>query len=268
MAIITVLIDILDNVRWREVQGTITEISRVALVQLKGLPPNVPSNLAGESIVTIALRNSEVPQPGAPHPVVHGLFVVERFPIIRSRVIVQIEIRYKRPNLEQPPPGEAWVPSGGAGLEEISTQLDRNGTQIITEHEGIIQGGQIHPLMPRRELQFSWSAQADTPGQLVDAYVGKVNSDTWQNGSPRTWLCMSFNFGIANAATTPVTYDFTANFRQKDDGTVNDSGEPTGHDPQIIFIDPETGKPPSNLVAGEGYKTVVWYDEAVFGNLP
>lgn len=60
---------------------------------------------------------------------------------------------------------------------------------------------------------------------------------------------------------TPVLYRFNASFRQKDD-------DGSGHNPQVVFIDPETGQPPTGLVPGTGFKTIPWYLFAEFNSLP
>lgn len=262
MAAPQVIIDLLENVRWKEVQGQVTEISRLALVHGNLSGADIGGVAIAESVVAEALNHPDMPQPGVEHEVVAGLFLDERVPIIRDRTIIKIELRYKRPGGADPtPPGMAWVPSGGAGLEEIETQFDRNGEQITVFHDREL-GGTIHPLMPRPELTFDWTEQADIPGQLVIDFVGKTNLETWQLGLPGTWLCMSVFFDIVNASTIPVTYKYSMKFRYKDDGTG------AGWNPQVIFIDPETGEPPTGLVEGVGYKVIPWYIQVSFAGLP
>lgn len=257
---LTLIIDLLENVRWKEIQGKVIEISRLAIVsgEYGGFGTSVT-----EAVVLEALNHQDMPQPGAEHPVVTSLILRERFPIIRDSTIIQVELRYKRPGGADPtPPGFAWVPSGGAGLEEIETQLDRNGDQITVEHNDVTQGGVIRPLMPRPELEFEWTGQSDSPGQLAIGYVGKTNLENWQLGAPGTWLCMSVFFDIADPSTVPVTYKYSMKFRHKDDGTG------AGWNPQVVFTDPETGEPPAGLDSVNGYKVIPWYLRVSFEGLP
>lgn len=261
----TLVIDILEGVRWLEENGVVKEVSRVAVVSniLATYGQQGDFGTIGEGVIVIALNHADMPQPGDPHPLLSHLFVVDRFPIARSTRIIQVEIRYKIPGgIDPPPPGQPWTLSGGASLEEIETQVDRNGNQITVTHGGKTQGGVIRPLMPRRELNARWTGQSVFPGDLVDAYAGKTNLSLWQGGLQGTWLCLDIDFDIADPDQTPPLYEYNAHFRHKDD---NDGA---GHDPQVVYIDPETGQPPPGLVEGEGYKIILWYFQAEFNALP
>ena len=256
----TLDIDIIPGVRWREDKGVVTEVSRLAVVS--EILVAGQTNSPGELVVAAALDHTDMPQPGDPHPVKTGLLLTGRFPIARSTRIIQIELRYTIPGLiDQPPPGEPWTLRGGASLEEIETHIDRDGNQIIVSHLGKDQGGVIRVLMPRRELHAEWKGQSMFPGDLVDAYVGKVNLSTWQAGLAGTWLCTELTFDPADINQTPVLYRYNASFRQKDD-------DGAGQQPQVVFVDPETGQPPPGLVSGVGYKTIPWYLGAEFNALP
>ena len=262
LAIPELTIDIIEGVRWREEKGVVKEVSRLAIVS--GISTGIGGvGGSGERIVPAALNHTDMPQPGDPHDEVTGLVLMDRFPIARSTRIIQIELRYKHPNaIDPPPPGEPWTLSGGASLEEIETQIDRDGNQIIVIHNEVIQGGVIRPLMPRRELHAQWTGQSMFPGDLVDAFVGKTNLSDWQGGLPGTWLCLDIDFDIADPNQQPPLYEYNAHFRHKDDE------DGAGHDPQVVFVDPDTGEPPPGLVAGEGYKIITWYRQAEFNALP
>lgn len=255
-----VTIDILEGARWVEEPGGVKEISRLALAS--GFQPGGGLGGVGEIIIALALNHTDMPKRGDEHPIETGLVLANRFAIVRDTGVVQVELRYKVPGLiDQPPPGEPWTLRGGASLEEIETQIDRDGNQITVSHNDKTQGGVIRPLMPRRELHAEWTNQSMFPGALVDAYVGKTNLSEWQGGPPGTWLCTELTFDPANVDKTPVLYRFNGSFRQKDD-------DGSGHNPQVVFIDPETGQPPTGLVAGVGFKTIPWYLFAEFNALP
>lgn len=258
----TLTIDLLEGVRWREHKGVVREVSRLAIVS--GITDTFGQQGAsdGEAVIPVALNHTDMPQPGEEHPLLTGMVLEDRFVVPRSTKIIQVELRYKVPGGDPPPPGQPWTLSGGASLEEIESQLDRNGNQIVVTHNGRPQGGVIRPLMPRRVLHARWTGQSMFPGDLVDAYAGKTNLSDWQGGLPGTWLCLDIDFDPVDVRADPVLYEYNASFRHKDDG----GGE--GHDPQIVFIDPETGQPPPGLVAGEGFKTIPWYLRAEFNALP
>lgn len=248
-----VILDIIENARWREIDGVVVEVSRLAIVRDIDLGSG-----ERERLLSIALNTAGVPVPGSLHPIVPGLRLRDRVANPLGRTIAQIELRYYSAAVEDIPPfGFDSTVSGSIDIEQIETQLDKNGDQITVSHNDIIQGGSVLVTMPRRALSFTTVEQSSAPGALAEAYAGKVNSVTWQGGTPGTWICLGVPFEPVDRASNPPSWRYRFDFRHRVEG----------HDPTVIYIDPETGAPPPGLTAGVGIKTIEWYEEADFHEL-
>ena len=263
----TLTLDIIENARWTEVDGYLTEIVRMAIVVVGDTVPTDPPPF--DSIVVWATDpnlNPDLPVPGEQHPVRGELILRERRPTPLSTKLVQIELIYRRRDEGQPPPptGSNSVIQGSTSLDQITTQNDRAEppAQITVEHDGVTQGGEISVQVPRTQLSFTREEQSSTPGLRGLNNVGRVNLETFQGLPPGTWLCMDISFellvpGSTVAPIVPSTWRFTYRFKF----------DPEGHDPAVVFIDPETGQPPPGLIEDEGFKTVPYYQAADFNLL-
>ena len=242
-----ITIDIIEGARWREEDGVVTEISRLAIAS--GLS-------GGEQSFTEALKHTSMPQPGASHPLKGHLIVRARNPVAISGKIIQVEIVYKQLGSldEQPPPGTNSVVGGETALEQIKTEFDKFGNQITLTHNGITRGGSVNIQRPRDRLTFTRIEQSLAPGVITRAFTGKTNLFLWNGGIPGTWLCDRIPFDQENPTLKPPSYRFSYQFKH----------DPGGWNPQVVFIDPETGEPPPDLVSGEGFKTVEIYDQVNF----
>jgi hypothetical protein len=149
---------------------------------------------------------------------------------------------------------------GSASLQQRSTQLDYYGSQITVEHtypsddpdypdETKTQGATASVLLPQARLTADMKIAVWYPDYVVYNWLGTINAAVWRAASPYTWLCTGVDFEQADTEQSAPVYDFAFEFMYSNDGW----------DPQVIFIDQRTGKPPPNLVAGVGYKTVYWY---------
>ncbi len=260
----TVVIDIIDNAIWRETDGRVVEIQRLALVS--NLPvPEDPAPL--DKVLAIALDSGvPIPQAGDPHPHESSLRVVQRDPKPRGVGIVEVLITYKLPERgEFPPLGQSFVMSGGSAVEQITTQLRRpppidDGSQITVEHNSVIQGGEITPFEVRSEISLSRIENTANPLGISRFWTNSVNSGGWfaDPGAPaRTWLIADVGFELINRG--PAIPEWRFNYRLRNN--------PDGFDPQVVFIDPETGRPPPGLVQGTGYKTILWHVALNFASL-
>jgi hypothetical protein len=85
-------------------------------------------------------------------------------------------------------------------------------------------------------------------------FVGRTNSGTWGGDPPGSWLCTRIE-GVSDdgGQTFNVTYEFQYNI---------DTWLAT-----VVFIDPDTGRPPENLIEGEGLKQVQVYPRVDFNLL-
>lgn len=246
-----VTIDIVENARWREEKGRVVEITRVAVVS------GLSQELGYDGAFWFARIEPLIPKSGTQHPIETTCILEQRTFQALGPTMAQVELVYRRPDYEQQNwPGYDFSISGGTALEQSETQLDKNGVQITVTHQNITQGGSVTVLRPRDQITFRNRVYSSQPGVITRAYVGRTNSTAWNAGSPGTWLCESINFELEDAQSDPPGWDFTYVFRFN----------PNGWNPQVVFIDPETGKPPTGLVANVGYKSVSIYDTADFGS--
>ena len=88
-------------------------------------------------------------------------------------------------------------------------------------------------------------------------YVGKTNMSGWlihPTSPENTWLCTGITGETDDGGLTYlVTYSF--HYREE------------GWDSEIVYMDPNTGKPPSDVVDDVGIKTYQMYETANFNNL-
>ena len=254
MAVPEVSIDIIEDARLREENGIVVEVVRVAIIKDVALPPTPKDYILKSALATLG-----IPAHGASHPFHTGLFVRRREVTAMGHAIARVMLFYERDDVGQPA-GDTVLISGGTAVEQIETALDRAGNQITVTHGGIPQGGEIHPFEARDSITLTWTEQSAAPGALTRAYTNKVNTGPWQFdgfAAARTWHVAEFTFELADGKRVPPLYRMQASFRHNDDGI----------DPQIVYIDPETGRPPAGLVANVGYKTIQWYDAVDFDNI-
>jgi hypothetical protein len=137
---------------------------------------------------------------------------------------------------------------------EVTTEVNRQGTQITVTHNSVTQGAQVAVTNAESVLEVSRTETNITPGEITQAYANHVNSVPWQGGLAGEWKCVEVD-GTSNdgGETWKMTYRF-----QKRAG---------GWSPRAVFVDPETGQPPAALVADVGIVTVDWYPTANFAGL-
>ena len=96
--------------------------------------------------------------------------------------------------------------------------------------------------------------QMDYPHEFIQQYLGYKNSATWRGNGPEKWLCTNAEAVLHDDTTSPKTYkfmfEFTHNGQKWEDW--------------VWFIDENTGKRPPGLIAGVGYKEVVWLPRTDF----
>lgn len=260
----SVSIDIIDGARWREEGGEVVEISRVAIVS------NILANIGGaqnpfvvvaDQVIQYALDHAQVPKPPAQHPVEPQLILRDRAARAMDTQTVRIELIYRLPKKGTfPPPGDTWLVSGGSHVEQATFVTDKNGDQVTVEHNGVVQGVEIHPFVSRGSLQMERIEKVSAPWLLTSIWTNTVNTGSFAfdpGAQPGTWLMTNVHFELTDRKTIPPTYR-TSYECQKN---------PEGHDPVAVFIDPETGRPPPDLVAGEGVKSIAEYDAQNFAAL-
>jgi hypothetical protein len=251
-----VTIDILTDATWKESDGRVREIVRTLVVH--GLTPDTDDGL-----FQTALNDAGVPQPGAGHPTIAGLICKARETSALATDIVKVKLTYRLIEVGSTPvPGLSYAIRGGTSLEQVETNLDGSGTKIEVEHNEITQGGLIRPFVARRTHEVTGritgsSGNYETLEDMDDfvaTYSGLGNlggfpADT--TAADKTWICAGVDYRLADVTETgyPV-WEVSARFSRSTRASIN---------PDVIFIDPNTGQPPPDLVANTGYKTVDYY---------
>lgn len=128
----------------------------------------------------------------------------------------------------------------------------------------IQQGGFIQRAVQETTFQLKYlvtGGGGSTASSLVlnfaQTYVGMVNKDPWGSapGAARTWLCESVR-GISRDGGLSYEVTVTFHYRKKT------------WDFLVVFINPDTGKPPKGLKKDSGYKLVRGYDEGTLPVMP
>ena len=224
-----------------------------------------------EQRVASALFTAGIPQPGDPYPGIAGLRVHSRTatPITDSTTTaVKVVVQYEQLKVDQQPADSTQLPqiSVGGSLNQVTTQKDVFGNQITVSHtfdqadaDGNIttttktQGGEVEVQVPATVFQYV-RREPISPGILSLEYVGKINGSFFAGADAGKWLCTRIE---GQSDDGGQTYTVTYEFQKNDDGW----------DATVLYIDPDTGRPPIGLVEGEGIKTVQVYRMADFGQL-
>ena len=264
------VLDIIEGARWREKDGKVIEIVRLAILTGASVEPighgSEPTGEGGirtfETSLLGALNFIGLPAASTVHPLVPGLFLRERLPTALSPTIIQVQLIYRPLTFSIPPPGESSTVSGGTSLEQVTTQKDFDGNDLFVTHQGDKQGGEVSVMVPRGEISFRRIDQCFSPGSITRAFVGKVNNTAppWDLGAEvRTWLCTDISFDLVDRNLVPPAYDFSFTFRFR----------PETYDATFHYVT-EEGKPPVPLITGgmnPNIKTVALYGEADFANI-
>ncbi len=268
----TIISDLIEGARWKESDGRVTSIERVFIVKLFGDTPailpggNIPALPQKDQAFAFALADPGLPQAGDAHPIHGDLFVRQRTPVALGRFIIQVTVQYSLPGggAFDPPFGSQYMMSGGSSVEQIETQI-AFGEQITVEHQGVVQGGEITQTEGRAVMRFGASIQHQSPWNMVNFWVNKVNDGAfspYSTAGARQWLITEMNYDLIQRDTPfgfPV-YEFTMVM----------SHNPDKWDPVVVFIDEKTGRPPAGLQttgANAGIKKIAWHAEANFNAL-
>jgi hypothetical protein len=143
---------------------------------------------------------------------------------------------------------------GGSGLVEVPTQKDKDGNDLTVSHQGQTQVGTVNKRIHTKQLIFEVVIQEADPAAYADDFHGRLNDDTWRGGAARTWLCTVEDYEPLDLVSSPPYWRVRFRFDYRADGW----------DEQVIFRDPETGRPPAGLVDGTGYIVAEQEEEADF----
>jgi len=143
----------------------------------------------------------------------------------------------------------------GATVQQVETNLDKNGNLIHITHNGAVHGKTTTKYAPR--VTFSITKQKGTsPIDTSVAYVGKINSNNnWQvTGDQHKWLCTGI---VGRSNDGGSNYLVTYNFEY----------DPDNWRQTLYHEDPVTGEIDPASEDGDGFETWDVYDTADFSAL-
>lgn len=115
------------------------------------------------------------------------------------------------------------------------------------------QHGMYQRLVPETTVTFR-RTEYQSPLVKSTQYTGKTNLNNFMGLPPGRWLCTGISGQSDDAGLTwKVVYEFQC--------------RADGWDEQIVFINPDTGRPPEGLILGVGIKTPQRYLQIDFGGL-
>ncbi len=112
--------------------------------------------------------------------------------------------------------------------------------------------------MPSTTMTATGTLDVDYPDAISRFYVGSTNSTYWASNPPGYWMCTRCDFEAMAVGVGQVhRWQFTFEFQYS----------VVGWNVGIVYIDPRTNEPPSDLVEGTGYKNIDWYGSVDFNYL-
>jgi hypothetical protein len=202
-----------------------------------------------------------IPSYGSAHPSISPLLVVNKSARMIDANNAHVTVTYRRPRIEQKPDptnnSETPTLTMSVSLVEVTSNRDANGSDIIVEYNSIQQSAEVTKQLPLVTFRLSRREQ-DHPTTRALACVGKINDASFTIGgqslSAYTVLCTSINTRTDdNSQTFFVDYEFQY--------------FAAGWDVTVYYIDPDTGRPPPDLVADTGIKVVAVYEDVDFTTL-
>jgi hypothetical protein len=254
---ITVSVDTVRTIEVIEEWDEIVSLTRSVHVQI---PPG--DRLVDTwAVVEQALLQSSVPQYGSSPVEYPTLVLVKRTAKLIPGTTNQVEIMLEYGN--RLGAGIDFVIEGTSSLSQVTTQLDIYGDPIALEHtypsddpdpnyadKTYEQGGVVQILDTATTLSAKGVLGIADPPSFIGNWVKHVNSTYWYGGEIGEWLITNIDFKPINVTDEfDPFYQFTFQF----------SYRRGGWQPDAVFTDQRTGKPPSGLVDGTGYKTVEIY---------
>lgn len=273
-----VKIDHIDTLSMKEVNNAITELVRRAIV--------TGMTNTDYKILRDSLAQAGVPAYGSSLDGVgfEGLVLVERSPRVLNddNGTVHVDLVYQPSINNQELPGRNGrgniYGTGRASVAQKSTnfyvpyggsiQPIQSAQQITVKHTfpnddpdypglEVIQGGEVSVYIPEANFSFEAFINVANPWGSVAAVLGKINNGTFLSQPAYCWMCTEVQFQMVKPGRYKFKFEFQLNLDT--------------WDPQAVFIDQRTGRPPPNLVPGEGYKQIPYNARvnfpAVFGTI-
>lgn len=220
------------------------------------------------SVLFSALEEAGIPSPGAALSGESNLILVERNPRLIDEHTVDVNLVYEHvlndgQDLDYDPAQEILV-EGRAYVNQISSYVDGVGNPITVEYTYPVddpdypgqtkeQGVSVQVCDPQENFRIQGIRTTDAPRTYIQDVLGCVNSGVWKGGAAKTWMCTGATYELHDIGP-PKQYIISFEFQYTS----------KGWNPLATFIDERTGRPPTDLQAGVGYKWVTYHTEVNF----
>jgi len=218
--------------RYTSSGGTLFRIFTVG-----GLTPGKDA-LAQAALAVDGTTGSRIPRYGDPHPAVVGLYALEidALPARNSRTVAQVRVRYATPEFGSVPGAVRIRINGSQGQKVYSRNPD--GSLIVVKYSDPAGNAlqdhiQVPVLSPNTILEFT-RQEVISPLKLSTAFRRTVNSNVWQGGGPKTWLCRAID-GTSQAGLSRYEVRYVFEY------------DPDGWERIEYFVDRYTGKIPDDV---------------------
>lgn len=280
----TLKIDHLSTLEAEERFGAVMSLTRVA---------HVSGIIASDyKILSLALAQAGLPESGDKLAEFPNLVLTDRKVKVIDKAKAEVTLIYSHffnegQSAEEPFAG-IIMGEVRANVQQITTNMSKEegGSAVTVEYAypsdypydtslqgvSVTQGGEFQVYTSQRTINVSVIRRHSQPWVIARQAVGAVNAAAWSGGKARTWMCTAANWkphdagtGIGRSRLANNRYFFSFEFQYNSDTW----------DPEVVFIDPNTGKPPPDLgteddpqTGGEVGRKVVEYHRAVdFDNL-
>jgi hypothetical protein len=261
----TAQLDTLRDIRVTKERGYATSLTRSVIIT--GL-----TSTTGTAIANEILTATNMPASGSAVAIGTNLLFLDKIDaqvIEGEKTSATATLEYRRRELSYESGGTTPTLRGGTALKQVTTAKDRQGNPIVLEHtfpsdhpmyagQTLTQGGEISVLVPMSTLYGEYVSTSSSAGSVTQAWAGYVNSDSWQGGAPRTWMCTDVRAELVDGTTSPAWWRFAFTFEYDDQTWDNDT--------TAVFVDPTYGKPVADFVDGQGIKKIQYYPARNFGN--
>lgn len=141
-----------------------------------------------------------------------------------------------------------------------NSHQDEDGVTLAADRDfagqTIEQGGQVNVFTPQETTTFRGLYPTSAPAYIRRQMRRTVNRYTWNGRPSGTWLCTKADYEYRDIEASPPIVEFVFEFQEN----------PEGWDPDVIYVDQRTGKPPPGLVEGVGFKTLEVYQRRDFAH--
>src|SRR3990172_5045756 len=129
---------------------------------------------------------------------------------------------------------------------QITTNTGIAGTAFEVQHLDEVQLPEVSALRHAFAMRINRVLTTDTPGLTAGQWIDTINSSIWIGAAPGTWLC-------TDASYHPLTVSTTQSGVSKYVMSFLFELEPSGWQPEVWFRDPLIGRPPDDIIEGEGH---------------